>query len=86
MEVITVSGRSIVDAILFMERILTLKEEMRKFFFEKGLDFLTSVLQQGIQEIILSSCTRANSGKLSDFADVFLVHRTTYGHFLTEGK
>lgn len=46
-----------------MERILTLKEEIGKFFFEKHLDFLTSVPQQRIQEIILSSCTRGNSGK-----------------------
>ena len=69
-----------------MERILTLKEEIGKFFFEKHLDFLTSVPQQRIQEIILSSCTRGNSGKLTDFADVFPVHRTTYGHFLSKGK
>ena len=69
-----------------MERIVTLKEEIGKFFFEKGLDFLTSVPQQRIQEIILSSCTRGNSGKLTDFAEVFPVHRTTYGHFLSKGK
>ena len=69
-----------------MERIITLKEEIGKFFFEKHLDFLTSVPQQRIQEIILSSCTRGNSGKLVDFADVFPVHRTTYGHFLSKGK
>ena len=69
-----------------MERILTLKEEISKFFFEKHLDFLTSVPQQRIQEIMLSSCTRGNSGKLTDFADVFPVHRTTYGHFLSKGK
>lgn len=69
-----------------MERILTLKEEIGKFFFEKHLDFLTSVPQQRIQEIILSSCMKGNSGKLTDFADVFPVHRTTYGHFLSKGK
>ena len=69
-----------------MERILTLKEEIGKFFFEKHLDFLTSVPQRRIQEIILSSCTRGNSGKLTDFAEVFPVHRTTYGHFLSKGK
>ena len=69
-----------------MERILTLKEEIGKFFYEKHMDFLTSVPQQRIQEIILSSSTRGNSGKLTDFADVFPVHRTTYGHFLSKGK
>ena len=51
-----------------MKRILTLKEEIGKFFFERHLDFLTSVPQQRIQEIMLSSCTRGNSGKLTDFA------------------
>ena len=69
-----------------MKRILTLKEEISKFFYEKHMDFLTSVPQQRIQEIMLSSCTRGNSGKLADFADVFPVHRTTYGHFLSKGK
>lgn len=69
-----------------MERILTLKEQIGKFFFEKHLDFLTSVPQRRIQEIILSSCTRGNSGKLTDYAEIFPVHRTTYGHFLSKGK
>ena len=69
-----------------MDSIITPKEQIRKFFFEKHLDFLTSVPQQRMQEIILSSCTRGNSGKLTDFADVFPVHRTTYGHFLSKGK
>ncbi len=69
-----------------MERILALKEEIGKFFFEKHLDYLTSVPQQRIQEIMLASCTRGNSGKLTDFAEVFPVHRTTYGHFLSKGK
>ena len=66
--------------------IIALKEQIRKFFFETHLDFLSSVPQQRIQEIILSSCMRGNSGKLTDFADVFPVHRTTYGHFLSKGK
>lgn len=69
-----------------MERILALKEQIGKFFFAKHLDFLTSVPQQRIQEIILSSCTRGNSGKLTDYAEVFPTHRTTYGHFLSKGK
>ena len=69
-----------------MNDIIAPNEQIRKFFFEKHLDFLTSVPQQRIQEIMLSSCTRGNSGKLTDFADVFPVHRTTYGHFLSKGK
>jgi len=69
-----------------MERILTLKEQIGKFFFAKHLDFLTSVPQRRLQEIILSSCTRGNSGKLTDYSEVFPVHRTTYGHFLSKGK
>jgi len=69
-----------------MVSILTLKEQIGKFFFSKHLDFLTSVPQRRIQEIILSSCTRGNSGKLTEYAEVFPVHRTTYGHFLSNGK
>ena len=69
-----------------MERILTLKEQIGKFFHEKRLDLLTSVPQRRIQEIILSSCARGNSGKLTDYAEVFPVHRTTYGHFREHPK
>ncbi len=69
-----------------MERILSPVEQIRKFFFEKHLDFLTSVPQRRIQEIILASCAKGNSGKMTDYAEVFPVHRTTYGHFLSKGK
>jgi len=69
-----------------MEKIVSLKDQLRKFFFEKHLDFLTSVPQRRIQEIILASCARGNSGKLVDYAEVSHIHRTTYGHFLSKGK
>ncbi len=69
-----------------MERIVTLEEEIRKFFFEKHLDFLTSVPQRRMQEIIVASCAKGNSGKMMDYAEVFPAHRTTYGHFLSKGK
>ena len=51
------------ERVCLMEDIIALKEQIREFFFEKHLDFLTSVPQQRIQEIMLSSCTRGNSGK-----------------------
>ena len=66
--------------------IITPKEQIRKFFFEKHLDFLSSVPQQRLQEIILSSCVKGNSGKMSDYAEAGSVHRTSYGHFLSKGK
>ena len=66
--------------------IIALKEDIRKFFFEKHFDFLTSVPQRRIQEIILSSCMKGNSGKMTDYAESGAVHRTTYGHFLSKGK
>lgn len=66
--------------------IITPKEQIRKFFFEKHLDFLTSIPQQRLQEMILSSCVKGNSGKMSDYAEVGPVHRTSYGHFLSKGK
>jgi len=69
-----------------MERILSLEDELRKFFFEKHLDFLTSVPQRRMQEIILASCAKGNSGKMTDYAEVFPTHRTTYGHLLSKGK
>ncbi len=55
-------------------------------FFEKHLDFLTSVPQRRMQGIILASCAKGNSGKMTDYAEVFPAHRTTYGHFLSKGK
>jgi len=43
--------------------IITPREQIRKFFFEKHLEFLTSVPQQRLQEMILSSCMKGHSGK-----------------------
>ena len=48
------------------EEIIATKEQIRKFFFEKHFDFLTSVPQRRLQEMILSSCTKGNSGKMTD--------------------
>ena len=66
--------------------IITPKEQIRKFFFEKHFDFLSSVPQRRIQEMILSSCVKGNSGKMVDYAETGTVHRTSYGHFLSKGK
>ena len=66
--------------------IITPREQIRKFFFEKHLEFLTSVPQQRLQEIILSSCMKGHSGKMSDYGECGPAHRTTYGHFLAKGK
>ena len=62
------------------------KRRYTQTFFEKHFDFLTSVPQRRIQEIILSSCMKGNSGKMTDYAESGAVHRTTYGHFLSKGK
>lgn len=69
-----------------MLTMVTQKEQLRKFFYEKKLTFLTSVPQRCIQEIILSSSLKGNSGKMSDYAQASTGHRTTYGHFLAKGK
>ncbi len=69
-----------------MEKILSLEEQIRKFYFEKHLNFLTSVPQRRTQEIILASCAKGNSRKMTDYAEVYPAHRTTYGHFLSKGK
>ena len=66
--------------------IITPKEQIRKFFFEKHLDFLTSVPPRRLQEMILSSCVKGNSGKMTDYAETGPVRRTTYSHFLAKGK
>ena len=66
--------------------IITPKEQIRKSFFEKHLDFLTSVAQRRLQEMILSSCVKGNSGTMTDYGEAGPVHRTTYGHFLSKGK
>jgi hypothetical protein len=39
-----------------------------------------------MQEIILSSGMKGNSGKTSDYAEHGSVCRTTYGHFMSKGK
>ena len=66
--------------------IITPREQIRKFFFEKHLEFLTSVPQQRLQEMILSSCMKGHSGKMVDYGVCGPAHRTTYGHFLAKGK
>lgn len=66
--------------------IITPREQIRKFFFGKHLDFLTSAPQQRLQEMILSSCVKGHSGKMSDYGESGTAHRTTYGHFLAKGK
>ena len=66
--------------------IITPIEQIRKFFFEKHFDFLSSVPQRRLQEMILSSCVKGNSGKMVDYAQTGTAHRTTYSHFLTKGK
>lgn len=47
---------------------------------------MTSVPQQRLQEMILSSCVKGHSEKMSDYGECGPVHRTTYGHFLSKGK
>ncbi len=69
-----------------MERIVSLETQIRKFYFEKHLDFMTSVPQRRTQEIIVASCAKENSGKMTDYAEIFPTHGTTYGHFLSKGK
>lgn len=64
----------------------TQRERIRKFFFEKHFDFLTSVPQQRLQEMILSSCMKGYSGKMLDYGECGPAYRTTYGHFLAKGK
>ena len=69
-----------------MKSIIQLKKKIVKFFAEKGFDFLTSVPQKRMAEIILSSGMKGNTGKTSDYAEYGSVSRTTYGHFLSKGK
>ena len=60
--------------------IIAPKEQIRKFFFEKHFDFLTSAPQRRHQEMILSSCEKESSCKMTDYAETGSVHRTTYSH------
>jgi hypothetical protein len=69
-----------------VKSIITLKKKIVKFFEEKGFDFLRKVPQKRMQEIIVSSGLKGNSGKTSDYAEHGSVCRTTYGHFLSKGK
>ena len=69
-----------------MKSIITLKKKVVKFFEEKGFGFLTSVPQKRMQEIILTSGMKGNTGKTSDYAEHGSACRTTYGHFLSKGK
>ena len=66
--------------------IIAPKEQIRKFFFERHFDFLTSVPQRRLQEMILCSRMKGNSGKMTDFGENSTAHRTTYVHFLAKGR
>lgn len=69
-----------------METIITPKEKISKYFYEFGYDFLSSVPERRIQEMVISCGMKGYSGKTSDYADCGKAHRTTYGHFLKSGK
>ena len=66
--------------------IIAPKEQIGKFFFEKHVDFLTSVPQQRLQEMILSGCMKGHSGKMPDYGESGAARRTTYGHFPAKDK
>ena len=69
-----------------MENIIAVGDELRRCFYKSGLDFLTGVPQQRIQEIILSMAQKGHTGKMTDCSEVGTAHRTTYGFFLSKGK
>lgn len=69
-----------------MENIIAVGEELRKYFIESGLNFLPSVPQRRIQEMILAMAQKGYSGKMADCGELRTGHRTTYGHFLSKGK
>lgn len=69
-----------------MENSITVGEELRKYFYESGLNFLSSVPQRRIQEMILAMAQKGHSGKMTDCGELGAGHRTTYGHFLSKGK
>ena len=69
-----------------MENSITVGEELRKYFYESGLNFLSSVPQRRIQEMILAMAQKGHSGKMTDCGELGMGHRTTYGHFLSKGK
>jgi len=61
-------------------------DELSKYFYNSGLDFLTSVPQRHIKEMILAMAQKGHSGKMQDCGELGIRHRTTYGHFLSKGK
>ena len=61
-----------------MKSIITLKKKIVKFFEEKGFDFLTSVPSKRMQEMILTSGMKGNTGKTSDYAEHGSACRTTW--------
>lgn len=69
-----------------MKNSITVGEELRKYFYETGLNFLSSVPQRRIQEMILAMAQKGHSGKMTDWGELGAGHRTTYGHFLSKGK
>ena len=69
-----------------MDNIIAGSEELRKYLYEIGLNFLTGVPQRRIQEIILAMAQKGHSGKMQDCGELGAGHRTTYGYFLSKGK
>ena len=69
-----------------MEDIITVRDELRKCFYESELKFLTSVPQRRIQEIILAMAQKGYTGKMTDCSELGAAYRTVYGHFLAKGK
>lgn len=72
--------------VCLMENRITVGEELRKYFYETGLNLLSSVPQRRIQEMILAMAQKGHSGKMTDCGELGAGHRTTYGHFLSKGK
>ena len=72
--------------VCLMKNSITVGEELRKYFYETGLNFLSSVPQRRIQEMILAMAQKGHSGKMTDCGELGAGHRTTYGHFLSKGK
>lgn len=74
------------EKVYLMENIIAVGEELHKYFFESGLNFLPSVPQRRIQEMILAMAQKGYSGKMADCGELRTGHRTTYRHFLSKGK
>ena len=69
-----------------MKNSIAVGEELRKYFYENGLNFLSSIPQRRIQEMILAMAQKGHSGKMADCGELGAGHRTTYGYFLSKGK